>query len=70
MGLKHGAGPQDEHMSPWDSEQDPSHGLHGDAPMDFSSSEQLVPGQATYPLYRYEQPILSIALMKFKNVIY
>ncbi|XP_062410875.1 T-box-containing protein TBX6L-like [Sardina pilchardus] len=52
MGHKHGPGPQDDHMSPWDSEQDPSHSLHGDAPMDFSSSEQLVPGQATYHLYR------------------
>ncbi|XP_063067183.1 T-box-containing protein TBX6L-like [Engraulis encrasicolus] len=53
MGLKQGPpGPQDEHMSPWDSEQEPCHSLHGDAIMDFSSSEQMVPGQATYTSFR------------------
>ncbi|KAL2099768.1 hypothetical protein ACEWY4_004162 [Coilia grayii] len=52
LAFKQGPGPQDEHMSPWDSEQDPSHSLHGDAPMDFSSSEQLVPGQTTYHPFR------------------
>jgi len=53
LGLKQGPpGPQDEHMSPWDSEQDPCHSLHGDPTMDFSSSEQMVPGQATYTPFR------------------
>uniref|UniRef100_A0AAY3ZW08 T-box domain-containing protein n=1 Tax=Denticeps clupeoides TaxID=299321 RepID=A0AAY3ZW08_9TELE len=49
---KQGLGSQDDHMSPWDMEQDPTQGLHGDAGMDFSSSEQMVPGQASYPSFR------------------
>ncbi|XP_066501753.1 T-box-containing protein TBX6L-like [Hoplias malabaricus] len=39
---------QDERMSPWGAEQDSAQGLHSEGAMDYSSSEQLVPGQANY----------------------
>ncbi|XP_062868009.1 T-box-containing protein TBX6L-like [Trichomycterus rosablanca] len=43
---------QDEHMSPWGGEQDPGQNLHGEGSMDYSNSEQLVPGQASYQPHR------------------
>ncbi|XP_017568898.1 T-box-containing protein TBX6L-like [Pygocentrus nattereri] len=39
---------QDGNMSPWEGEQDPAHSLHSEGAMDYSNSEQLVPGQASY----------------------
>ena len=44
---------QDEDMSPWGGEQDPTHSLHSEGAMDYSNSEQLVPGQASYLPHRY-----------------
>ncbi|KAL7854141.1 hypothetical protein AOLI_G00209850 [Acnodon oligacanthus] len=39
---------QDGNMSPWGGEQDPAHSLQSEGAMDYSNSEQLVPGQASY----------------------
>ncbi|KAF5903701.1 T-box-containing protein TBX6L-like, partial [Clarias magur] len=39
---------QDEHMSPWAGEQDPGQSLHSEGAMDYTNSEQLVPGQTNY----------------------
>lgn len=44
---------QDEHMSPWGGKQDHGQGLHSEGAMDYTNSEQLVPGQANYQLHRY-----------------
>uniref|UniRef100_A0A4W4G1M5 T-box domain-containing protein n=1 Tax=Electrophorus electricus TaxID=8005 RepID=A0A4W4G1M5_ELEEL len=39
---------QDEHMSPWEGEQDPVQSLHSEETMEYRNSEQLVPGQTSY----------------------
>lgn len=44
---------QDEHMSPWGPEQDHGQSLHSEGAMDYTNSEQLVPGQANYQPQRY-----------------
>ncbi|KAI4893196.1 hypothetical protein NFI96_018511, partial [Prochilodus magdalenae] len=46
---------QDEDMSPWGGEQDPTHSLHSEGAMDYSNSEQLVPGQASYQPHRIHE---------------
>ncbi|XP_047661698.1 T-box-containing protein TBX6L-like isoform X2 [Tachysurus fulvidraco] len=44
---------QDEHMSPWGGEQEPGQN-HSEGAMDYTNSEQLVPGQANYQLHSQE----------------
>lgn len=44
---------QDERMSPWGGEQDPGQSLHNEGNMDYTNSEQLVPGQANYQPNKY-----------------
>uniref|UniRef100_A0A8B9GP60 T-box domain-containing protein n=1 Tax=Astyanax mexicanus TaxID=7994 RepID=A0A8B9GP60_ASTMX len=46
---------QDEHMSPWGGEQDPAQSLHSEGVMDYTNSEQLVPGQASYQPHRIHE---------------
>ncbi|XP_058270969.1 T-box-containing protein TBX6L-like [Hemibagrus wyckioides] len=43
---------QDEQMSPWGGEQDPGQSLHSEGAMDYTNSEQLVPGQINYQSHR------------------
>ncbi|KAI5096504.1 T-box-containing protein TBX6L, partial [Silurus meridionalis] len=43
---------QDEQMSPWGGEQDPGQSLQSEGAMDYTNSEQLVPGQANYQLHK------------------
>lgn len=44
---------QDARMSPWGVEQDPSQSLHNEGAIDYTNSEQLVPGQTNYQPHRY-----------------
>ncbi|TSL04250.1 T-box-containing protein TBX6L [Bagarius yarrelli] len=46
---------QDSHMSPWEEVQDPGQSLHNEGVMDYTNSEQLVPGQSNYQSHRTQE---------------
>lgn len=58
---------QDERMSPWGGEHDPSQSLHSEGGMDYTNSEQLVPGQVNYQPQRYVITCYLKPLIKHKQ---